>query len=318
MNRLKTQVIVNPESNQGRTGRRWSDIKEALRSFFQEFRCDFTEKPLQAIEIARSSIKEGNELIIGVGGDGTINEIANGFFENRRLINPASRLGILPSGTGSDLIKSLRIPAGWKEALKVITQASAARIDVGRTTFKDHAGQLSERFFLNVADFGLGGEVVRRVNDQRLARKTSSYLRCLVSAMVNYTSRRVRVTVDGRELGAENYLIGAVANGRVFGKGMKVAPQARMDDGLFDFVLVKGMRLVEFCRHGWKVFLGTHLSHPKISLLRGQRIEALSEEEKNVLLELDGEQVGTLPAAFEILPRQLSVIGHTGNAEVGP
>ncbi len=311
MNRLKTQVIVNPESNQGRTGRRWADIKEALRSFIQEFRCEFTERPLQAIEIARSSIKDGNELIIGVGGDGTINEIANGFFENRRLLNPASRLGILPSGTGSDLIKSLRIPAGWREALTLITQTSAARIDVGLTSFKDQAGQVSERFFLNVADFGLGGEVVRRVNKQRLARKTSSYLRCLVSAMVSYKCRRVRVSIDGRELAAENCLIGAVANGRIFGKGMKVAPQARLDDGLFDFVLVKGMRLVEFCRHGWKVFLGTHLSHPKISLLRGQRIEARSDENENVLLELDGEQIGTLPAVFQIQPRQLSIIGHT-------
>jgi diacylglycerol kinase (ATP) len=311
MNRLKTQVIVNPESNQGRTGQRWSDIKDALRSFVQEFKCDFTEKPLQAIEIARSSIKEGNELIIGVGGDGTINEIANGFFENRRLLNPASRLGILPSGTGSDLTKSLRIPAGWKEALKLLTQAPAARIDVGLTTFRDQAGRLSERLFLNVADFGLGGEVVRRVNERRIARKTSSYLRCLASAMVSYKSRRVRVNVDGNELPAEHYLIGAIANGRIFGKGMKVAPRARLDDGLFDFVLVKGMRMAEFIRHGWKVFLGTHLSHPKISMLRGRRIEARCDEDENVLLELDGEQIGALPAAFEILPRQLSVIGHT-------
>ncbi len=311
MNRLKTQVIVNPESDQGRTGRRWADIKEALRVFFQEFKCDFTEKPLQAIEIARSSIKEGSELIIGVGGDGTINEIANGFFENRRLLNPASRLGILPSGTGSDLTKSLRIPARWKQALKLLTQAQAARIDVGLTTFRDQTGQLSERLFLNVADFGLGGEVVRRVNEQRLARKTSSYLRCLVSAMVSYTSRRVCVNVDGSELPADCYLIGAVANGRIFGKGMKVAPRARLDDGLFDFVLVKSMKLVEFLRHGWKVFLGTHLSHPKISLLRGRRIEARCDGDEDVLLELDGEQIGTLPAAFEILPGQLSVIGNT-------
>jgi diacylglycerol kinase (ATP) len=311
MNRLKTQVIVNPESNQGRTGRRWADIKEVLRSFIKEFRCEFTKRPLQAIEIARSSIKEGNELIIGVGGDGTINEIANGFFENRRLINPASRLGILPSGTGSDLTKSLRIPARWKEAIKVITQASAVRIDVGRTTFRNHAGHLSERYFLNVADFGLGGEVVRRVNEQRLARKTSSYLRCLVSAMVNYTSRRVRITVDGRELATEEYLIGAVANGRIFGKGMKVAPQARLDDGLFDIVLVKSMKFIEFCRHGWKVFRGTHLSHPKISLIRGEKIEAMSDEDENVLLELDGEQLGKLPAAFEMVPKRLSIMGHT-------
>ena len=98
--RLKTQVIVNPESNRGRTRKRWTEIREALRSFIQDFRCEFTEKPFHATEITRQSIKEGTELVIGVGGDGTMNEIANGFFEDWKIINPETSLGILPSGTG--------------------------------------------------------------------------------------------------------------------------------------------------------------------------------------------------------------------------
>ncbi len=309
MKRLKTRVIVNPESNRGRTRRRWKEIRETIRGFIKEFSLDFTEKPLQAIELTRSAIKEGHDLIIGVGGDGTMNEIANGFFEDQKIINPDSALGILPSGTGSDLSRSLNIPKKWREALKVITQAPSARIDVGRVVFKDHSGKEAERFFLNVADFGVGGEVVRRVNERRLERKASSYLRCLISAMVNYRSRRVRIRVDGHDLPEDEYLIGAIANGRIFGKGMKVAPQARLDDGLFDLVLVKGMRFLEFCRQGWKIFLGTHLSHPKISLVRGRRIEALNVEAGDVLLELDGEQLGTLPATFEVLRQRFPVKG---------
>lgn len=309
MKRLKTQVIVNPESNQGRTRKRWKDIKEAIQSHIHEFRYEFTEKPFQAIDIARDAIKAGSELIIGVGGDGTMNEIANGFFEDRKIINPATTLGVVPTGTGCDLAKSLNIPSGLKDALKVITQAPSSLIDVGKVTFKDHAGEDSERFFLNVADFGVGGEVVKRVNQRRMERKASSYVRCLVSAMVHYKSRRIKIRVDGRELPEGEYLVGAVANGRIFGKGMKVAPGAKLDDGFFDFVLVKGMRFLEFCRHGWKIFLGTHLSHPKISLIRGRRIEALTLEEGDVLLELDGEQLGHLPATFEILPRRFSIKG---------
>ncbi len=310
MKRLKTQVIVNPESNRGRTRGRWKEIKEALRSQIREFRYEFTEKPLQAIEISREAVRSGHDLIIGVGGDGTMNEIANGFFEDRRIINPDSALGILPSGTGSDLTKSLGIPGRLKDALKVITEAPSAAMDVGRVSFRDNSGSETERLFLNVSDFGVGGEVVKRVNDRRLQRKASSYVRCLVSAMVNYRSRRIRIRVDGRELPEDEYLIGAIANGRIFGKGMKIAPEARLDDGLLDLVLVKSMKFFEFCRHGWKIFTGTHLSHPKISLVRGRTVEALAVEEGNVLLELDGEQLGRLPAKFEILPRSLRIKGY--------
>jgi diacylglycerol kinase (ATP) len=309
MKHVKTQVIVNPESNQGRTRRRWKDIKEAIRSFIHEFKYDFTEKPFQAAEIAREAIKDGSELIIGVGGDGTMNEIANGFFEGRILINPETVLGILPSGTGCDLTRSLNIPRGLRGALRIITQMSPSRIDVGRVTFRDHAGNDSARFFLNVADFGVGAEVVKKVNQRRMERKASSYVRCLISTMVRYRSKRIRIRVDGRDLPEDDYLVGAVANGRIFGKGMKIAPAAELDDGLFDFVLVKGMRFVEFCRHGWKIFLGTHLSHPKISLVRARRIEAFTPGQEAVHLELDGEQPGRLPATFEIFPRRFQVKG---------
>lgn len=309
---LKTQVIVNPESNRGRTRKRWSEIREALRSFFKDFKYDFTEKPFQAIDMAREAIKEGTELVIGVGGDGTMNEIANGFFENGRIINPLTSLGILPSGTGCDLMKSLRIPLGLRSALKVICETKGTPIDVGRATYLSSSGKTEGRFFLNISDFGIGGEVVRRVNERRLQRKTSSYLRCLVDAMREYKGRSIKIKTDGRTWHEEDCLIGAVANGRVFGKGMKIAPLARIDDGWFDLILVKGMKFLEFCRHGWKLFTGSHLSHPKISCLRTRTVEAYPVTGEDVLLELDGEQLGKLPARFEIIPRPLLVKGWGG------
>jgi YegS/Rv2252/BmrU family lipid kinase len=309
MRRLKTHVIVNPESNQGRTRKRWGDIREALKKFIREYKFEFTEKPFHATEITRQVIKDGTELVIGVGGDGTMNEIANGFFEEHRMINPEATLGVVPAGTGCDLTKSLNIPPGLTNALKVITEAPSVRMDVGQVRFKNHEGADEERFFLNVADFGLGGEVVRKVNARRLERKASSYVRCLVTTMLQYRSKKVRIRVDGESLPEGEYLIGAVANGRIFGKGMKVAPGARLDDGLFDNILVQGMRFIEFCLHGWKLINGSHLSHPKISLVRGRMVEAFPEGPEDVLLELDGEQLGRLPATFEILPRHLVIKG---------
>jgi YegS/Rv2252/BmrU family lipid kinase len=310
MRRLKTQVIVNPESAQGMTRRRWGHIREGLRHFIKDFGYEFTEKPLHATEIARSVLKDGTELVIGVGGDGTMNEIANGFYDEAILINPEARLGILPSGTGCDLIRSLNIPNRLKGALEVITQGPAQAIDVGRVTFRAADGKTQKRFFLNIADFGIGGDVVHQVNTRRLERKASSYVRCLVSTMIRYKNKRVRIRIDGRELARGEYLIGAVANGRVFGKGMKVAPGARLDDGLFDAVLVRGMKFMEFCRSGWRLMNGTHIRHPKVEVIRGRRVEAEPEDDEPVLLDVDGDQLGTLPAVFEILPRSLPVIGY--------
>jgi YegS/Rv2252/BmrU family lipid kinase len=309
MKRFKTQVIVNPESNRGRTRKRWGEIRDGLRSFLREFKYEFTEKPLHATELTRSAIKDGTELVIGVGGDGTMNEIANGFFEDRRIINPEATLGVVPAGTGCDLTKSLSIPPGLRDALKVITEAPSVRMDVGKVRYRSNAGDEEDRIFLNVADFGLGGEVVRRVNERRLQRKASSYVRCLVTTMVQYRNKRVRIQVDGRSLPQGEYLIGAVANGKIFGKGMKVAPGAQLDDGLFDGILVRGFKFFEFCRHGWKLMNGSHITHPKVTVIRGRTVEAWPEEGAEVLLELDGEQLGRLPATFEIIPRNLLVKG---------
>jgi len=314
MRRFKTHVIVNPESNQGRTRKRWGDIRDALKKSLREYKYEFTEKPLHATEITRQAIKDGTELVIGVGGDGTMNEIANGFFEDRLMINPEATLGIVPSGTGCDLTKSLNIPPGLTNALKVITEAPSVQMDVGKVRFKNPQGGDEERFFLNVADFGLGGEVVRKVNERRLERKASSYVRCLVSTMLQYRSKKVRIRVDGETLPDGEYLIGAIANGKIFGKGMKVAPGARLDDGLFDNVLVRSMKFLEFCLHGWKLMNGSHLSHPKITLVRGARVEAYPEPGEEVLLELDGEQLGRLPATFEVLPRNLAIKGFLEQA----
>jgi diacylglycerol kinase (ATP) len=306
---LKTQVIVNPASNKGRTRKRWIEIREALRQAIREFKYEFTEKPSHATEITRSAIRDGTELVIGVGGDGTMNEIANGFFEGPKMINPEASLGVVPSGTGCDLTKSLHIPPGLKNALKVIAEASSVRMDVGRVRYRSNEGPEEERFFLNVADFGVGGEVVRRVNERRLERKASSYVRCLVTTMAQYRSKKVRIRIDGQSLPDGEYLIGAIANGKIFGKGMKIAPGAELDDGLFDNILVRSMRFLEFCLHGWKLINGSHLGHPKISLVRGRTVEAVPAGDDPVLLELDGEQLGRLPATFEILPRNLAIKG---------
>lgn len=307
--RLKPQIIVNPESNKGRTGKRWSSIRDAFKVFFKEFKFEFTEKPYQAAEISREAIKSGVELVVGVGGDGTMHEIANGFFEDRNIINPEAALGVVPSGSGSDYSRSLNIPHDLRRSLEIITHAPSRILDAGRARYLNHSGVMEERVFINIADFGIGGEVVRRVDQARSGRRASSYLKNLVNAVLSFRPRLLDIRIDGVELPLEDYMIGAVANGRIFGKGMKIAPKALLDDGLFDVVLIRGMRLREFFSNAWRLYTGSHLSHKKISLVRGKRIDVTPDQSQDgeTLIEIDGEQLGRAPANFEITPRVLPV-----------
>lgn len=306
---LKTQVIVNPESNKGRTGKRWQQIKSALKSFIKEFKYEFTEKPNHAAEISRSAIQDGSELIIGVGGDGTLNEIVNGFFIDRNIINPETALGVIPSGCGSDLSRSLNIPLNLKDALSLITSASSHSIDIGKVKYKDFSGKDQERYFLNVSDFGIGGEVVKRVNQNRMKKKATSYFRSLLSAFANFKNKKLFIKIDDQALPCDEYMIGAISNGKIFGKGMKIAPNARLDDGLFDVVLIKGMKTLEFCRNALRIYSGSHLTHPKVTLIQGKKVEveSVSETDEEVLIEGDGELLGGVPAVFEIFPRIIPV-----------
>jgi diacylglycerol kinase family enzyme len=229
--------------------------------------------------------------------------------------NGATREGFAPTdvtmarGRRSSTATSYLRPARARSNLKVLTGAPGVRMDVGKVSYRREGGGFEERYFLNVADFGLGGEVVQAVNERRLRRKASSYVRCLVTTMIRYKNKRVRIRVDGEDLPDGEYLIGAIANGKIFGKGMKVAPDARLDDGLFDSVLVRGFSFAEFCRHGWKLINGSHVTHPKVRVARGRRVEAWPDEGEDVLLELDGDLVGRLPATFEIFPRDLLIRG---------
>jgi diacylglycerol kinase (ATP) len=301
----KVHVIVNPFSAHGRTERKWETIRLAIKTHFREFKYVFTEKPRQATEIARSLIKDGFDLIIGVGGDGTLNEISSGFFSDYsgKTINQEAALGIIPSGTGSDFIRFMKVPREFEKSAALIKNSKSRKIDIGKISYGGTNAR--EQYFINVADFGLGAEVIRRIaNVQSSQRGALTYYRGLLATLMNYRSKTVTLTIDGRQQLQGEYLIGAVANGRIFGGGMIIAPQAEPDDGFFDLVLVGDMKKLEIIRNTPLLYSGTIAKNPKVFMLKARNIQVRSQEE--VYTEYDGELGGKLPADFSVVEKALN------------
>jgi YegS/Rv2252/BmrU family lipid kinase len=303
----KVHVIVNPSSAHGRTGKRWETIKGAIRSHFREFKYVFTEKPRQATEIARVLLHDGFDLLIGVGGDGTLNEISSGFLHaaSGKAINSEAAVGIIPSGTGSDFIRFMKVPGDFEKSAARIKNSRRRQIDMGRIRYGAAGGEQTQ-YFINVADFGLGAEVIRHISSISSTRRGAlTYYRGLLSTMMRYQSKRVRITLDdGRQLQGE-FLIGAVANGRIFGGGMVIAPQAEPDDGLFDLVLIEPMGKLEVLANSRLLYSGAIDRHPKVRILKVRELRVDSPDE--VHIEYDGEVGESLPAEFSVVERALNL-----------
>lgn len=300
----KVHVIVNPLSARGKTGLRWQTLKEIITHYFKEFKFIFTEKPRQATEMAREFLKEGYDLIIGVGGDGTLNEITNGYFidDSNRAVNEDASLGIVPSGTGSDFIRFLKIPRDFKKSVALIKNSQTRKIDVGKISFKNAKEESRSRYFINIADFGLGAEVIKRIATLPALKRTALlYYKGLLSTIKSYKSSKVKILLDDSEEIEGHFLAGAVANGRMFGGGMIIAPEAEPDDGSFDVVLIEDMKRFEIIRNSLLLYNGKILKHPKVTMRRAKNVKVFSDEE--VQIEYDGELGTVLPAEFSIIEK---------------
>lgn len=300
------KFIVNPVSANGSTGRIWDRLREILRNELSDVDFAFTAAADHATELARQALYNGYEMIVAVGGDGTVNEVVNGFFDAGAPINPDAVLGVLPRGTGCDFVKTLGIAKDASAASRTLRGHKVKRCDLGHFTCSDDRGNTIDRYFVNIADFGIGGETVRRVNRTTKAfGGFASFLYGAVGTLLTYRSKKVKVQIDEsyvNELLINNIV---VANGQYFGGGMWVAPNAKIDDGLFDILIVKHMSRLQSLSNIPKLYKGTHVHHPNVEYVRGKTIVAESSEV--VLLDVEGEQIGRLPARFDIIPSSINV-----------
>jgi YegS/Rv2252/BmrU family lipid kinase len=296
--------VVNPRSANGAVERRWSELAATIRGELGDFDHGFTTGVGDATRLAREALRAGYEMVVALGGDGTLNEVVNGFFDADAPINPDAILGQVPAGTGGDFRKTAGIPKEIGAAAAALKGTASVRADVGRLTLVDAAGRPASRHFINIASFGMGGLVDAIVNrsSKALGGKASFFL-ATARAALRYKNQRVRLTLDGgppQELAIYNV---AIANGRYFGGGMHVAPTARIDDGRFEVVVLGDFSATEAALKIRHLYKGTHLGLPKVSHWQARHVTAEPvDPTAQVLLDVDGEQPGALPSTFELLP----------------
>lgn len=318
-------AIVNPTAGGGRAVRRWARTEPRMRQRWPSLRIVHTERPGHATDIARRALEDGVGLVVAVGGDGTANEVLGGFMDAEgRNRFPAAELGLLGGGTGGDFLRQLGTPP-WSDQLDALDQPGRA-IDYGVMRFRDHEGHPRVRPFLNAASAGLTGHVVARVLragrvSRRLLGRKGIYLWSSVLEILAYRCCAVEVQADDGEPRRLALALAAVTNGQFFGGGMWVAPMACLDDGRLELLYTGDISTASLLGLLTKIFSGRHVGHPKVTAQGTCRVRLRPRVEGDVVLvELDGEQPGRLPAELWIVPRGLRVrvAGLPAPAALGP
>jgi YegS/Rv2252/BmrU family lipid kinase len=303
----KAMFIVNPAAGNGRVGRDLAKLTRLIRENYAG-PCDLelTRRANEngASELAREAIQAGYRLVVAVGGDGTVNEVLNGLFSCPQSLRDETAFGVLPVGTANDLAATLGMPKDVAAAVRALNRAEPRHVDVGSVVAVDEVGGVRQRYFLNAAEFGVGGTIADRANKTTKAfGRRLSYWWAIFATMLTFKNPTFTFCIDDGEPRQAVLNDGIVANGRYIGGGLKPAPHAQMDDGLFDFVTLGNIGFWEGLGNFPRLKSGTHLNHKKVGFYRCKKLTARSSS--TVLVEADGELVGYLPATFEILPRAL-------------
>lgn len=298
----RVKVIINPVAGAYSTRRKWPRINKQLGHIGLDFDHEFTERAGHAAELARAAADNGYRCIVAVGGDGTVNEVANGVLSaNSRDI----ALGVIGTGTGSDFIRSMGIPRNYDSACAALVGSRRRQIDVGVVEYRNN-GLKSRRFFLNVAGVGFDATVVAATEHlPKYFGGTIPYLAGLLRCLFSYRNKPIELHLE-EKVRDIRILTVTIANGCYFGGGMHVAPQARVDDGLLDVVTIGDIGKFELLKALPMVYSGTHVAHPKVRMEKARHIAIESPEQ--LLVHADGELVGTCPASFWLMPAALSIV----------
>ncbi len=299
-------VVVNPQAGIGKVKKDWSRISALLDKHGFDYHAVFTQKPWHAAELANSFISKGFRNIIAVGGDGTLHEVVNGIFKQKEVSTTDISLGMISVGTGNDWIKTYNIPTDYEQAILVLKEGKSTLQDAGTVSYIS-SGKKATRYFINMAGLGFDGLVAHKTNASKRRGKGNPllYLKHLVGSLFDYTSCNTTVRVDEKVIKDKVFSIG-VGIGQYNGGGMRQAPDANPDDGLFDLIVIKDLSKWSVLANVRKLYNGTIKTHKRVETLTGQNIQISCDTP--VLLEADGESLGHSPFSFGIVPHSVRVI----------
>ncbi len=303
---FKVKFIVNPAAASGKCGWEWGRVRQELEKVVGKVESEFTSGPTIATILTRRAIEDHFEMIVAVGGDGTISEVVNGFFENDQPLNPEAILGSVPLGNGSDFVRSLGYPQEWEKAIQKFADANTALMDLGRYRCLGTRGEELDRYFANVADIGLGGETAASVKGQSglFGGKVKFFLGA-VKALTKYKNRNITFRLDEEPAKEQTVSSIVVANGQFFGGGMWIAPHAKLDDGKLDVLVIDRMEAMEAYKKMQNYYNGSHLQDPAVKYRQVATVHMDSSEQ--VVLYVDGEPLGRLPCSFSVRPQSIRV-----------
>ncbi len=305
-------LILNPRAGSGRAGRRWPALRGVLEATLGPFETRFTEAPDHATELTREALHSGADLVVATGGDGTLSEVVNGYFEDGAPINSNAAIALIPIGTGGDFRRSANLPTDPADAMQLIGTAPVRSLDTIRIELVADGGTTIERYCINIASFGLGGDIALLGKSNFLTRYSGklAFLWATTSALIRHQPHMVRLSFDGAKLGEPVDISEVViGNGRYNGGGMLPCPLADLSSGKIDISVIRGVTLFEFLRAVPKLYSGAAYEHPKCLHYRVDSISATSDGSAAVRIEVDGEAIGQIPLEARILPGSIRFAG---------
>ena len=282
--------IFNPIAGHGISQKKFKELEELLKKRGIEYTVSCSEYPGHSHALTQQAVKDGREIIVAAGGDGTVREVAH------ELVGKGVTMGIFPCGTGNDLARALNIPQDTIEALDVLLNGEAREID---------AAKANDDLYFNVAGFGFDVDVL--INTERFKKRfkgLTAYVLGLFSALFGLKLSRVRITSPEETFECSALLV-AACNGTHFGGGMNVAPKADPSDGLLDICVISDVTRLTVISVLSKFIKGRHLALPMVKYFKTTQISV--ESERPLQLQLDGEVIGSTPVTFKVLPKALLI-----------